>query len=103
MPMLSDLQLVNMVPRNSTQLLNINTTKFQVEREHQSMGIEWALAVGGGGGGGGRVGTFSLTKSINIIFRYDIYIYCLIPTFVHCFDFVVFFIIHLRFSDYINL
>ena len=33
MPMLSDLQLVYMVPRNSTQLLNINTTKFQVERE----------------------------------------------------------------------
>ena len=31
--MLSDLQLVYMVPRNSTQLLNINTTKFQVERE----------------------------------------------------------------------
>ena len=30
--MLSDLQL-DMVPRNSTQLLNINTTKFQVERE----------------------------------------------------------------------
>ena len=28
MPMLSDLQLVYMVPRNSTQLLNINTTKF---------------------------------------------------------------------------
>ena len=33
MPMLSDLQLVYMVPRNSTQLLNINTTNFQVERE----------------------------------------------------------------------
>ena len=35
MPMLSDLQLVYMVavPRNFTQLLNINTTKFQVERE----------------------------------------------------------------------
>ena len=32
-PMLSDLQLVYMVPRNSTQLLNINTTKFQVERD----------------------------------------------------------------------
>ena len=32
MRMLSNLQLVNMVPRNSTQLLNINTTKFQVER-----------------------------------------------------------------------
>ena len=31
--MLSDLQLVYMVPRKSTQLLNINTTKFQVERE----------------------------------------------------------------------
>ena len=33
--MLSDLQLVYiyMAPRNSTQLLNINTTKFQVERE----------------------------------------------------------------------
>ena len=31
--MLSDLQLVYMVPKNSTQLLNINTTKFQVERE----------------------------------------------------------------------
>ena len=31
--MLSDLQLVYMVPRNSTQLLNINTTKFKVERE----------------------------------------------------------------------
>ena len=31
----SDLQLVYMVPTNSTQLLNtcINTTKFQVERE----------------------------------------------------------------------
>ena len=33
MPMLSDLQLVYMVPRNATQLLKINTTKFQVERE----------------------------------------------------------------------
>ena len=33
MPMLSDLQLVYMGPRNSTQLLKINTTKFQVERE----------------------------------------------------------------------
>ena len=33
MPMLSDLQLVYMVLRNFTQLLNINTTKFQVERE----------------------------------------------------------------------
>ena len=33
MRMLLDLQLVYMVPRNSTQLLNINTTKFQVERE----------------------------------------------------------------------
>ena len=31
--MLSDLQLVYMVPRNSTQLLNISTTKFRVERE----------------------------------------------------------------------
>ena len=31
--MLSDLQLVYIVPRNSTQLLNISTTKFQVERE----------------------------------------------------------------------
>ena len=31
--MLSDLQLVYMVPRNSTQLVKINTTKFQVERE----------------------------------------------------------------------
>ena len=31
--MLSDLQLVYMVHRNSTQLLSINTTKFQVERE----------------------------------------------------------------------
>ena len=35
--MLSDLQLVYMVPRNSTQLLNINTTKFQVEREPCSL------------------------------------------------------------------
>ena len=37
MRMLSDLQLVYrlhaMVPRNSTQLPNINTTKFQVERQ----------------------------------------------------------------------
>ena len=33
MRMLSDLQLVYMVPRNSTQLLNINATKFQVVRE----------------------------------------------------------------------
>ena len=33
MPMLSDLQLVYMGPRNSTELLKINTTKFQVERE----------------------------------------------------------------------
>ena len=33
MRMLSDLQLVYIVPRNSTKLLNINTTKFQVERE----------------------------------------------------------------------
>ena len=31
--MLSDLQLVYMVSRNSTQLLNISTTKFEVERE----------------------------------------------------------------------
>ena len=31
--MLSDLQLVYIVPRNLTQLVNINTTKFQVERE----------------------------------------------------------------------
>ena len=31
--MLSDLQLVYMVPRNSIQLLKINITKFQVERE----------------------------------------------------------------------
>ena len=29
----SDLQLVYMVSRNSTQMLNINTTKFQVELE----------------------------------------------------------------------
>ena len=33
MHMLSDLQLVYMVPRNSTQLLSINTIKIQVERE----------------------------------------------------------------------
>ena len=33
MRMLSDLQLVYMVPRNSTQLLNINTPKFPVERK----------------------------------------------------------------------
>ena len=33
MRMASDLQLVNKVPRNAIQLLNINTTKFQVERE----------------------------------------------------------------------
>ena len=33
MPMLSDLQLVYMGPRSSTELLKINTTKFQVERE----------------------------------------------------------------------
>ena len=31
--MFSDWQLVYMVPRNSTELLNINTTKFQVDRE----------------------------------------------------------------------
>ena len=31
--MLSDLQLVYMGPRNSKELLKINTTKFQVERE----------------------------------------------------------------------
>ena len=31
--MFSDLQLVYMGPRNSTQLLKINTTKFQVERD----------------------------------------------------------------------
>ena len=31
--MLSDLQLVYMGPRNSTELLKINPTKFQVERE----------------------------------------------------------------------
>ena len=47
--MLSDLQLVYMGPRNSTELLKINTTKFQVEREpvykspnkfgHESTGI----------------------------------------------------------------
>ena len=29
----SDLQLVFMVSRNSIQLLNINTTKFQAQRE----------------------------------------------------------------------
>ena len=41
MPMLSDLQLVYMVPRNSisTQLLKINTTKFQVERDRASLEI----------------------------------------------------------------
>ena len=33
MRMLSDLQLVYMVSRNSTQFLSINTTKFQVESE----------------------------------------------------------------------
>ena len=33
MHMPSDLQLVYMVLKNSIQLLNINTTKFQVERE----------------------------------------------------------------------
>ena len=33
MHMLLDLQLVYMVSRNFTQLLNINTTKLQVERE----------------------------------------------------------------------
>ena len=33
MRMLSDFKLVYMVPRNYTQLLNINTTKFQVEHE----------------------------------------------------------------------
>ena len=37
MRMLSDLQLVYMVPRNSTQLLNINTTKFQMERDRASL------------------------------------------------------------------
>ena len=30
-----DLQLVYMVPRNSIELLNIYTTKFQVERDHR--------------------------------------------------------------------
>ena len=34
--MLSDLQLVYMVPRNSTQLLNINTAKFQVDLEPEA-------------------------------------------------------------------
>ena len=33
MRMPSDLQLVYVVLRNSSQLLNINTTKIQVERE----------------------------------------------------------------------
>ena len=33
MRMPSNLQLVYMVPKNFTQLLNINTTKFQVERK----------------------------------------------------------------------
>ena len=33
MRMLSDLQLIYIVSRNSTQLLNINTTKIQVEHE----------------------------------------------------------------------
>ena len=33
MRMPSDLQLVYVVLRNSTQLLNINTTKIEVERE----------------------------------------------------------------------
>ena len=33
MRMPSDLQLVYVVLRNSTQLLNMNTTKIQVERE----------------------------------------------------------------------
>ena len=37
--MLSDLQLVYMVPKNSTQLLNINTTKFQVVRDRASLEI----------------------------------------------------------------
>ena len=40
MRMPSDLQLVYVVLRNSTQLLNINTTKIQVERESvYSIGI----------------------------------------------------------------
>ena len=54
MPMLSDLQLVYMLPRNSTQLLNINTTKFQVEREPDywgaCMGARKNFRKGGGGG-----------------------------------------------------
>ena len=33
MRMLSDFLLIYMVSRNSTQLLNINSTKFQVDRE----------------------------------------------------------------------
>ena len=48
MRMLSDLQLVYvMVPRNSTQLLNINTTKFQVEREQLSLGDRRNFSRGG--------------------------------------------------------
>ena len=45
--MLSDLQLVYMGPRNSTKLLKINTTKFQVEREpvyYSSVFMAWAPA-----------------------------------------------------------
>ena len=38
MHMLSDLQLVYMVPRNSTQLLNINTTKLQLQVERYTVG-----------------------------------------------------------------
>ena len=46
MPMLSDLQLVYMVPRNSTELLKINTTKFQVEREPVYLSATFFLHVG---------------------------------------------------------
>ena len=49
MRMLSDLQLVYMVPRNSTQLLNINTTKFQVERKPSTEYVCYAKLAAGAG------------------------------------------------------
>ena len=42
-----------MVPRNSTQLLNLNNTKFQVEREPVYKIVKYFGDVGGHWGGGG--------------------------------------------------
>ena len=50
MRMLSDLQLVYMGSRNSTQFLNINTTKFQAEREPVDL-VGYSIRSANRGGG----------------------------------------------------